>query len=116
MTHKITPHQITLTQGDTLRIPIHFYQDITGASVRMQVRPVDSETVLIDAVVTDHLNPVQGDTVLTVTAAQSDIPVGTYRTDMAITFQDGTHYTFYPPTAGCVGKFIITEQVTKAEG
>ncbi len=112
MTHKITPHQIFLTQGDTLRIPIHFNQDITGSTVHMQVRDSSTDSVIIDTTTTDHLDAIKGDTMLTITSKQSNIPVGKYHTDMSITFSDGTHYTFYPAKVGCIGKFIITKQIT----
>ncbi len=112
MTSKLTATSITVTQGDTLPILLTFNQDITRAVIAMQVRDENNQ-VVIDKTVTEHLNPEKGETLLTLTPQDTSIPVGTYQTDMEITFADGSNYTFYPPQIGQSACFHITKQITQ---
>ncbi len=114
MTSKITATNITVTQGDTLPILLTFNQDITRAVIAMQVRDENNQ-IVINKTVTEHLKPTTGETLLTLTPQDTSIPVGTYQTDMEITFPDGSNYTFYPPHIGKPACFHVTEQITQGE-
>ena len=114
MSSQITESKICITQGDTLPIILNFHQDITDAVVAMQVRD-ENGALLIDKKVTEHTDALLGKTMLTLTSADTSIPVGTYQTDMEITFNDGTRYTFYPPHIGKSACFCIAKQITQEE-
>lgn len=112
MTSNISNTKICITQGDTLPIVLDFHQDITDAVIRMQVRKESGE-LLIDKKVTTHSDASKGHSLITLTSQDTSIPVGTYQTDMEITFIDGTRYTFYPPTVGKSACFCVTPQITQ---
>lgn len=112
MTSKITSCGIIVTQGDTLSIPLIFNQDITSATIHMQVRDANGK-ILIDKKVLDHAAPLDGKTLLVFEKDDTNLPEGTYETDMEIIFGDGKRYTFYPPKIGTSAYFTITKQVTR---
>lgn len=113
MSFKITQKGISVTQGDTLYIPLQFHHNITGATVRIQVRDSDTDELMIDKSVTDHLSPTRGETLLKLNTTDTQIPVGVYNMDMEITFLSGDKITFFPPKTGTIGRFQVTQQVTK---
>lgn len=113
MSFKITQKGIAVTQGDTLYIPLQFHHNITGATVRIQVRNADTDELMIDKSVTDHLSPVTGETLLKLDTADTQIPIGVYNMDMEISFLSGDKITFFPPQVGTIGRFQVTKQVTK---
>lgn len=115
MTSRITSTSITVTQGDSLPILLTFNQDITGAVITMQVRN-DDDQLILSKTVTEHLNPLKGETLLNLTPKETSVPVGIYRTDMEITFSDGAKYTFYPPQIGKTACFHVTTQITREDG
>lgn len=112
MTSHISDTKICVTQGDTLPIVLDFHQDITHAVIQMQVRNEAGE-LLIGKKVTEHSDATKGQSLITLTSQDTSIPVGTYQTDMEITFIDGSCYTFYPPTVGKTACFCVTPQVTR---
>ncbi len=124
MTSKMTAAGIVITQGDTLNVPLRFSlnqengkmpADISNAVVRMQVRSGADVPPLIRKEIIDHYDPVNGKTILQLTSEDTNIPVGTYFTDIEIQFIDGQKFTFYPPKAGSRAYFKITEQFTKGD-
>ena len=112
MTSHISDTKICVTQGDTLPIVLDFHQDISDTVIRMQVRD-ESGKLFIDKQVTSHSNALKGQSLITLTSQDTSIPVGTYQTDMEITFIDGTRYTFYPPIVGKTACFYINPQITQ---
>lgn len=124
MTSKMTSTGIIITQGDTLNIPLRFAVnqsggkmpvDISNAVIRMQVRANAESQPLINKAVTDHYDPVNGKTVLQLSPEDTNIPVGSYYTDIEIQFIDGQKFTFYPPKSACKAYFKVVEQFTKGD-
>lgn len=124
MTSRMTTTGIVITQGDTLNIPLKFSFnqrgektpiDLTNAILRMQVRASPDEQPLIKKEVTDHVDAMNGKTVLQLAPEDTNIPVGTYYTDIEIQFIDGQKFTVYPPKAGCKAYFKVTDQFTKGD-
>ncbi len=112
MTNQLTANSITVTQGDSMPILLSFNQDISRSTVSMQVRD-NTDTIIIDKRITKHLNPLKGETLIELTPQDTSVPVGTYQTDMEITFADGSNYTFYPPHIGQTACLHITKQITR---
>ena len=77
MSHKITENAIWVTQGDSLPILLDFHQDITDAEIKMQVRDNSGE-VVIDKKTKDHLNALKGQSIIQLTAADTNLPIGRY--------------------------------------
>lgn len=124
MTSRMTTTGIVITQGDTLNIPLKFAfnqggakvpVDLTNSVLRMMVRSAPDQQPLIKKEVADHIDAVNGQTVLQLSAEDTNIPAGTYYTDIEIQFIDGQKFTFYPPKAGCKAYFKVTEQFTKGD-
>jgi len=124
MTSRLSTTGIVITQGDTLNIPLKFSFnqrgektpiDLTNAILRMQVRASPDEQPLIKKEVTDHVDAMNGKTVLQLAPEDTNIPVGTYYTDIEIQFIDGQKFTVYPPKAGCKAYFKVTDQFTKGD-
>ncbi len=123
MSSKMTPSGIIITQGDTLNIPLKFAYNQGGgvkvpinlehAILRMQVRASADAQPLIKKEISEHFDAAGGRTVMQLTAEDTNIPVGTYYTDMEIQFIDGQKFTFFPYKAGCKAYFKVVEQFTK---
>lgn len=122
MSSKMTSAGIVITQGDTLNIPLSFSYsqsgkkipvDIKNAVVRMQVRADENAQPLIKKECADHVDATNGKTILQLAPEDTDIPVGTYYTDIEIQFIDGQKFTFYPPNPNCKAFFKVVAQYTK---
>lgn len=109
MSNRITPKGICVTQGDSLPIVLDFHQDIEDALIRMQVRD-ETGTVRINKEVREHLNPRHGHSLVKLTPEDTSLPIGKYVVDMTITFNEGTHYTFYPARVGETAFFHIVSK------
>ncbi len=107
MSFHFTKNSITLTQGDTLTIPVDFHQPIDGATIRIQVYQANKIEPVIDKTITNHTDPEQGKTVLLIEKELTNIPAGEYQIQMTITFLDGNRYTFYPPNPATQASFHI---------
>ena len=124
MSSKMNAAGIVLTQGDTLNIPLCFARrqngkkipvNLDNAVIRMQVRANAESQPLINKAVTDHYDPVNGKTVLQLSPEDTNIPVGSYYTDIEIQFIDGQKFTFYPPKSASKAYFKVVEQFTKGD-
>ena len=81
--------------------------DLTGAKIRMQVRPkLNSEVVFLELEIGDGLTvfPVQGR--FQIDEQVIDIPVGTHYYDIEITLASGVKFTWF------IGTWTITSDVT----
>lgn len=81
--------------------------DLTGAEIRMQVRPkLNSEVVFLELEIGDGLTvfPVQGR--FQIDEQVIDIPVGTHYYDIEITLASGVKFTWF------IGTWTITSDVT----
>ncbi|NCB49150.1 MAG: hypothetical protein EOM53_00495 [Alphaproteobacteria bacterium] len=116
MSHKITPDGISITQGDSLYLPITFNgMDITNATLNMQVSSQDLKTLFIDKKVSTHIDAANGKTALNLMPSDINIPVGDYVTDMELCLLDGQILTFYPERTEKQAFFRVLAQVTKEE-
>lgn len=125
MSSKMTSSGIIITQGDTLNIPLKFAYNRSGgvkvpislenAVLRMQVRSSADTQPVIKKEITEHLDAAAGKTLMQLSAEDTNIPVGTYYTDMEIQFIDGQKFTFYPYKTGCKAYFKVVEQFTKGD-
>ena len=79
------------------------------------VEDAPKDKLLLSKTVTEHLNASKGETLLNLTPQETSVPVGIYKTDMEITFSDGSRYTFYPPHVGKTACFHVTTQVTRED-
>ena len=122
MTSKMTSAGIVITQGDTLNIPLHFSYsqegkkipvDIKNAVIRMHVRENENAQPLIKKESSNHVDAANGKTILQLSPEDTDIPVGTYYTDIEIQFIEEQQFTFYPPNPNCKAFFKVVAQYTK---
>lgn len=81
---------LCITQSDEKAYNLAFTtagvaQDITGATVTMTVkRNLSDTTPLVQKVVTAHTNPTDGLSTITLTTADTSIPLGSYYYDIQI--------------------------------
>lgn len=107
MTYKISSKGIVATQGDTVIIPLRFQRDITGAVVLLQVwNPKTNEEVIYQST-SEHIAPVQGETIIKLESAQTSLPQGLYHLCMRIVFENQDVFTFFPPNPNEVAHFHI---------
>ena len=107
---------IEVRQGDSFTIRMHFHKDnedidLTNAKVNMQVRRSDDSIVFDLAAV--PIEAEKGTVALLLTPTQTNNDVGDYKTDIQVTFEDGSVNTVFPQDVNKIGVFRITEQVTR---
>lgn len=107
---------IAVRQGDSFVIRLQLKKgcediDLTGAKVEMQVRSLDDNRLMFSLLATE-MDIKQGKAALILTPEQTKIDVGDYKTDIQVTFADGTVNTIFPADVNRVAIFKITEQVT----
>ena len=107
---------IEVRQGDSFTIDICMKKDneaidLTGSEVKMQCRKAD-DTVLWTLIGTD-VDVLNGKVALVMTPTHTSIDVGDYKTDIEVTFADGTVNTIFPQDVNKIGTLRITEQVTR---
>lgn len=107
---------IAVRQGDSFVIRLQLKKgqeviDLTGSKVEMQVRRLDDNELMF-ALQATEMDIKQGKVALILTPEQTKIDVGDYKTDIQVTFADGTVNTIFPADVNRVAIFKITEQVT----
>ena len=118
MTGYIWPNAdlIVVRQGDSFTIRLQLKKgcddiDLTDVKINMQVRRTDNNQLMFDLPAT-AIDIKQGKAALILTPEQTKIDVGDYKTDIQVTFADGTVNTIFPADVNKVATFRITEQVT----
>ncbi len=118
MTGYIYPNAdlIAVRQGDTFTIRLQLKKgcediDLSKAKINMQVRKIDDNQLMFDLQAAD-IDIKKGKVALLLTPEQTDIDVGDYKTDIQLTFDDGTVHTIFPADINKIAIFRITEQVT----
>lgn len=107
---------IEVRQGDSFTIKLQFktgdvFFDLDGSELKMHVRDDNDDVIMdISGVV---INSKLGQAALILTPEMTSVPVGSYKTDIQITFSDGSVNTFFPADVNKVGILKITEQVTR---
>lgn len=119
MTGSINNNIISVRQGDSFAINLAFGSDchpldLTGATLLMQVRDKDTNT-LIFSVIGTEVDVAHGKMVLLITPEMTDIDIGDYVCDVQLTLPDGEVHTVYPANVGQVAIFRVTRQVTVPE-
>lgn len=107
---------IEVRQGDSFTIDICMTKnneaiDLTGSEVKMQCRKAD-DTVMWSLIGT-AVDIVHGKVALMLTPIHTSIEVGDYKTDIEVTFADGTVNTIFPQDVNKIGTLRITQQVTR---
>lgn len=110
-------HVIEVRQGDsfTIRMNItknHSRVDFTDAKINMRVRGIEDNTLKLDILATS-IDPAQGLFAIILTPTHTNIPVGSYKTDIQLTTNDGSINTIFPADVNKVGILKITEKVTR---
>jgi hypothetical protein len=104
---------LTLTQGDEKPYNLTFTGasdpiDITGTTVTMTIkRSLSDATATLTKVVTDHTDPVNGKTTITLSPTDTGIATGSYYYDVQI---DGGSIS---KTTVLKGKLVVSWQATK---
>lgn len=118
MTGRILPYAniIEVRQGDsfTIKLKIHKGEkdfDLTGATVNMQVRDIENNALKFD-LAAEPIDVQKGEFALLISPVQSNIEVGSYKTDIQLSTPDGQINTIFPSDVNKVAIFRITEQVT----
>lgn len=116
MAGKVLPNLITVRQGDSFDMPIHFHSgckdtDITGWIVKMQV--ADGNGKMVITKIGEISDAARGRACLSLSAEDTNIPVGDYSTDIQVTLPNGQVHTLFPQNINSVATFRVTEQVTK---
>ena len=119
MTGRILPHLIEVRQGDSFTIRLQFrnekgFIDITGASLKMQVRNRLNNTIVLNKIgeIDDavkgkaHIGIVPSDTKNLSTA-------GDYIADIQIVFASGEIHTIYPQDINKFAAFVVSQGVTE---
>lgn len=119
MVGRILPQFIEVRQGDSFTIPLQFKGrdgliDLTGASLKMQVRNREDNKVLLTKIgsIDDAL---KGKASLSILPSDTKnlLPRGDYITDIQITFGNGEVHTVYPAEVSKVAAFIVSQNVTE---
>ena len=108
---------IEVRQGDsfTIRLQLkkkHEALDLTGSRVNMQVRNMQDDTLLFDKLATE-VDILAGKVAIVLTPTDTNISVGDYKTDIQITFPDGSVNTIFPADVNRIAVFRVPEQVTR---
>lgn len=108
---------IEVRQGDSFTIRIAMKKnnqaiDLTGAKVNMQVRDAKDDRLMFDLLATE-IDVRAGLVALIITPDMSKIDVGDYKTDIQVSFPDGSINTIFPADINKLGIFRVTEQVTR---
>ena len=105
--------KLTITQGDEKAYNLTFStagvaQNITGATVKMTVRRTrNNGEALISKVVTEHTDPTEGKTTITLSPTDTAIDLGAYYYDIQISGGGIGKKTVMK------GELVITWQVTE---
>lgn len=113
MSFQITHRFIKITQGDTFYMPLKFPFDITGACLVMQIRDQDTGALIVNKIISEHTNALNGETLLHLEAQETNLPLGCYETDIKIVFSNKDEITFFPATVGKIAQFIVCEKISK---
>lgn len=105
-------NDLTITQGDEKAYNLSFDNgegavDITGATVKMTVKRTLNDEPIIEKVVTEHTDAENGKSLITLTADDTDVPLGKYYYDIQISGGE------LPKKTISKGKLEITWQVTE---
>jgi len=83
-----TKPDLWFIRGDSSSINFTVSMDLTGATVFFTAKPTTGDdadsTAVIEVEVTDHTDPVNGVTVIGLSAANMDVPPGKYYYDIQI--------------------------------
>lgn len=118
MVGRMIKNLIEVRQGDSFAITLHLYKDnadvdLSGATVRMQVR--NNSGSLVWELCATPLQENQGKMLLLITPEHSNIATGDYKCDIQLETPDGSVNTIFPANIHQLGIFRVTEQVTKGE-
>ena len=116
MSGKMTSKGITIRRGDSFTIIMRFHAesgdfDISNAAIKMAVRDADDNLLLDKAGIVSDAT--RGLAAIELTPQDTAIAVGSYKTDIQITFANGQVHTIYPAEVGAVAYFNITEEITR---
>ncbi len=118
MTGYIWPNAnlIAVRQGDSFTIRLQLKKgkdeiDLTGANINMQVRKTDDNKLMFDVLATE-MDIKKGKVAIILTPSHTNIDVGDYKTDIQVTYADGSVNTIFPADVNKIGTFRVTEQVT----
>lgn len=111
MSFKITTSGLVVTQGDTALIPLRFQCDISNAVICFVVRRKIDGMILIDKSVTEHIDPLQGKTLIRLESADTFLAPGVYEVEMKIIFENGNVFTFFPPKTGEKAHFHVMQSI-----
>lgn len=108
---------IEVRQGDSFTIRIAMKKNdqainLTGAKVNMQVRGFNDDSLKFDLLATE-IDVQAGLVALIITPEMSKIDPGDYKTDIQVSFPDGSINTIFPADVNKIGIFRVTEQVTR---
>lgn len=118
MTGRILPYAniIEVRQGDSFVIKLKIHKgvkdfDLTDAKVNMQVRNIEDNALKFD-LTAEPIDAQKGEFALLISPTESNIDVGSYKTDIQLSTSDGQINTIFPADVNKVAIFRITEQVT----
>ena len=103
---------MTLIRGDSKSIKVQLEEaenyDLTGATVYFTAKPaitndIDDVTAQIRVQTTQHSHPTQGETIIYLTPANTNIPPGKYYFDIQIKYADGTVTSTVPLLLEVIG-------------
>ena len=119
MTGRILPNAdiIEVRQGDSFNIKLRFKAknkalDVSKLKVLMQVRKTENDSLVFEKEA-ESVEAAQGIYLLRLTPVETSAPVGSYKTDIQVTFANGETNTIFPQSVAKVGVFRLTPQVTK---
>ncbi len=114
----LRPGSITVRRGDSFDIVLHLMSggrdfDLDACSVKMSVKNETGQLLLSKT--GEIFASAEGKARLKLTAADTNLVPGTYRTDIQVTFKNGDVHTVFPQDINQVGVLIITPDVTEEE-
>lgn len=107
---------IEVKKGDSFTIIMKITKNnskinLSGAKVDMQVR--DDEGLVKFKITSIPVDAENGKFVLSLTPSHTDLPVGSYKTDIRLTTPDGGVNTIFPADVSKIGILRITESITR---
>jgi hypothetical protein len=107
---------IEVKQGDSFTIVMKITKNnskinLSGARVDMQVR--NNEDTIMFNLSSTPIDAENGRFVLSISPAHTNIPIGSYRTDIKLITPDGGVNTIFPADVNKIGIFRVTETITR---